>query len=434
MSTAVAPLLKSGNRRALAIALVTFLILIASAAFRSSYGVMIVPLETEFGWDRAVTSIAVAVNLVFYGITAPFAAALMERFGIKRIAVAAMLLMALGTGLTTVMTQSWQLSILWGVLVGLGNGATALVFGALITSRWFVTQRGLVLGVLGTAWATGQLAFMPLLTNLVETSGWRYASWLFAAMSLAIIPLIVFVFAERPSALGMRPFGAPADYVDPPAPKQAASALGTLAFASKTLPFWILAGTFFICGWTTNGIISTHFIPAAHDHAMPATVAAGLLAIVGLADIIGTLGSGWLSDRVDPRILLVVYYGLRGLAFLALPTMLGPEINPPLIVVMVFFGLDWVATVPPTVILCQRIYGPELGSVVFGWVFAAHMIGAAASSAITGVMRSMTGDYSIAWFLAGALALAAAAVVMLLPGSTSTKRSLSPSQQTEQVT
>ena len=414
--------LASGNRRAIAVALVTLLILIAAAAFRSSFGVMFIPIESEFGWSRAATSIAVSVNLVFYGLTAPFAAALMERFGIKRITIAALVLMALGTGLTIVMNAAWQLTLLWGVLMGLATGATALVFGSLVAGRWFTSRRGLVMGIFGAAWATGQLVFLPLLSQLVESSGWRYASGLICVMTIALIPIVFFVFADRPSELGLRPFGADEQYVPPIEADQtgggwaaAGRALTVLRDAARTAPFWILAGTFFVCGWTTNGIISTHFIPATHDHGMTATTAASLLAIVGICDLIGTIGSGWLSDRVDPRILLVIYYGLRGLAFLAMPSLLGPNIDPPIIVVMVFFGLDWVATVPPTVILCQRFYGTETGPIVFGWVFASHMIGAAAASIVTGFIRESTGDYSIAWFLAGALALAAAAAALLIP-------------------
>lgn len=414
--------MRSGNRRAISVALVTLLILITAAAFRSSFGVMFVPIESELGWSRAATSIAVSVNLVVYGLTAPFAAALMERFGIKRIAIAALAFMAMGTGLTVVMNAAWQLTALWGVLMGLGTGATALVFGSLVAGRWFASRRGLVMGVFGAAWATGQLVFLPLLSNIVEQSGWRYASGLICVLTIALIPLVVFMFADRPSDVGVRPFGASEDDVPPPTTENTGSgwaaasrAVTVLRDATKNSAFWILAGTFFVCGWTTNGIISTHFIPATHDHGMPATVAATLLAIVGICDLIGTIGSGWLSDRVDPRLLLVVYYGLRGLAFLALPSLLGPTIDPPIVIVMVFFGLDWVATVPPTVILCQRIFGAEAGAIVFGWVFASHMVGAAAASLATGVIRSATGDYSIAWFLAGALALLAAAAAMTIP-------------------
>jgi MFS family permease len=401
--------------RAWVVAAVTFLVLISSAAFRSSFGVMVVPLEDDLGWSRTVTSVAVAVNLVFYGVTAPFAASLMERFGIRRIMTGALALIALGTGLTVFMTAPWQLMLLWGIFVGLGVGSTALVTGALITNRWFATHRGLVLGIIGTAFATGQLIFLPLLSHIIEMNGWRWASLLIAGMCLAVIPLVLIVIRDRPSDIGQRPYGATGE----PTPeelgtnttgsagKAARSALGVLGGAARTRAFWLLAGTFFICGWTTNGIISTHFVPAMHDHGMGATTAAGLLALVGICDIVGTIGSGWLTDKFDPRILLAVYYSLRGLALMTLPLIIGPDVEPPLLVVMVFFGLDWVATVPPTVTLCREIYGTEKGAVVFGWVFAAHMIGAAVAAVVSGAMRSITGDYLSAWFLAGGLAVAA---------------------------
>ena len=401
--------------RAWLVAAVTFLVLIASAAFRSSFGVMVVPLEDAYGWSRTVTSLAISVNLVFYGLTAPFAAALMERFGIRTIMAGALALIAIGTGLTVFMTASWQLTVLWGVLVGLGVGSTALVTGALIANRWFARHRGLVMGIFGTAFATGQLIFLPLLSHLIETNGWRWASLLIAGMCVAVIPLVLLVIRDRPSDVGQRPFGATGEPTTEElstnatgsAGKAARSALTILGQAGRTGPFWLLAGTFFICGWTTNGIISTHFIPAMHDHGMGATTAAGMLAIVGIFDIVGTIGSGWLTDRFDPRILLAVYYVLRGIALVMLPLIIGPAVAPPLIVVMVLFGLDWVATVPPTVTLCREIYGVDKGAIVFGWVFAAHMIGAAASASVSGVMRAMSGDYLSAWLLAGLLAVAA---------------------------
>ena len=409
--------------RAWLVAGVVFLVLLASAAFRSSVGVLIVPFEDEFGWSRSATSLAVSVNLVLYGLTAPFAAALMERFGVRRIATLALALIGVGTGLTLVMRDSWQLVLLWGVLVGLGTGATALVFGALVTTRWFVRRRGLVLGVLGAAWATGQLVFLPLIARTVEGWGWRYASGLIALMCLLLIPLVWFVIADRPSDVGLRPYGATGELTDVEQEQNtthsgwaaASSALAALRAAARTRAFWLLAGTFFICGWTTNGIVSTHFVPAMHDHGMGATTAAGLLAVVGLFDIIGTIGSGWLTDRFDPRLLLAAYYSLRGIALIALPAFLGPDVDPPLLVVMMLFGLDWVATVPPTAILCTRIYGPERGPIVFGWVFASHMIGAAVAAAVTGAIRQANGDYSTAWFLAGALALAAGLACLAIP-------------------
>ena len=412
--------------RAWLVAGVTFLVLLSSAAFRSSVGVMIVPFEDEFGWSRAATSLAVSVNLVIYGVTAPFAAALMERFGVRRIAVMALALIAAGTGLTLVMTDAWQLVILWGVLVGLGTGSTALVFGALVTGRWFARRRGLVLGVLGAAWATGQLVFLPLIARTIEGLGWRFASAGIALLCAAIIPLVWVVIRDRPSDIGLRPYGSTDVITDTEQETNAThsgwaaatTALTTLRAAARTRAFWLLAATFFVCGWTTNGIISAHFVPAMHDHGMGATAAANLLAVVGLFDLFGTIGSGWLSDRIDPRYLLVAYYSLRGIALLALPLFLGPDIDPPLLVVMMLFGLDWVATVPPTALLCQRIFGPERGPIVFGWVFASHMIGAAVAATVSGAIRSSAGDYSTAWYLAGALALTAGLACLAIPRST----------------
>ena len=418
--------------RAWWVAAVTFLVLIASAAFRSSFGVMLVPFEDEFGWSRAATSLAVSVNLVFYGLTAPFATALMERFGLRRIVAGAMGFIAAGTGLTVFMNASWQLVLLWGVIVGLGTGATALVFGALVANRWFARRRGIVLGVLGTAFATGQLVFLPMISRTIEASGWRTASLGIAALAALTIPLVLLVVRDRPADVGQRPYGASGP---PTAEEQAANttgsawraartALTTLRTVSRTKTFWLLGGTFFICGWTTNGIISTHFVPAMHDHGMGATTAAGLLAVVGIFDIIGTIGSGWLTDRFNPRLLLCLYYGLRGVALISLPLILGPSVAPPLIIVMILFGLDWVATVPPTVTLCREAYGVEKGAIVFGWVFAAHMVGAAAAAAATGAVRAATGDYLSAWILAGVLALLAAVACLAIPSARSRSHGL----------
>ncbi len=409
--------------RAWWVAAVTFLLLIAAATFRSSFGVMVVPLEDAFGWPRSSISLAVAVNLVVYGLTAPFAAALMERFGVRVIAAISMLLIAAGTGLTIYMWDSWQLILLWGVLVGLGTGGTALVFGSLIVNRWFVQRRGLVLGIIGTAFATGQLAFLPLISQSIEAFGWQAASIVIASLCLLTIPLVIAVIRDRPSDLGLRPYGATGDANQAELGanstgsgwRAAGSAVAVLGTAARTRIFWLLAGTFFICGWTTNGIISTHFVPAAHDHGMGATTAAGLLAIVGIFDIIGTIGSGWLTDRFDPRLLLVAYYGLRGIALLAVPAILGPGVEPPIIVVIVLFGLDWVATVPPTVTLCREAFGVDRGAIVFGWVFASHMIGAAAAAAVSGAIRDATGDYGPAWIVAGVLAVLAAGACLAIP-------------------
>lgn len=401
------------------VALVTFLVLIASAAFRSSQGVMIVPIEEDLGWSRTVTSLAISVNLVVYGVTAPFAAALMERFGVRRIAIGALALLSLGTGLTAVMTASWQLVFLWGVIVGLGTGSTALVFGALVANRWFTKRRGLVVGIFGAAWATGQLAFLPLFARIIEHQGWRYASLTVAMLSTALIPVVAIVMRDRPSDVGLAPYGADSmpeaeTNTSQSGWRAAAGALTVLREAARTRAFWLLAITFAICGWTTNGIISSHFVPAMHDHGVTATTAASLLVIVGIFDIVGTVGSGWLTDRFDPRVLLGIYYGLRGVALIALPILIGPDIKPPLLLVMVLFGLDWVATVPPTVTLCREIYGVDRGAIVFGWVFASHMVGAAIAAAVSGWIRVSAGDYATAWWLAGILAFVAAALSLAI--------------------
>lgn len=406
--------------RAWLVAAVTFLVLLASAAFRSSLGVLLVPIEEDLGWSRTDTSIAVSLNLLVYGVAAPFAAALLDRVGVRRTAVGALVLIAVGCAATTVMTAPWQLSVLWGLVIGAATGSVALVFGAIVANRWFVERRGLVLGILGAAWATGQLVFLPLLAAVVEAWGWRAASLTVALACALLLPVVVGVLRDRPQDVGLLPYGAAADAptpaAAPPTARAAvAHAVTVLRESCRTRPFLLLAGTFFVCGWTTNGIISSHFVPAAHDHGMAATTAAGLLAVVGIFDIAGTIGSGWLTDRVDPRKLLAVYYGLRGLALLAVPTLLGPSVDPPLLVVVALFGLDWVATVPPTVVLCRTAFGPERGGIVFGWVFAAHMIGASAAAAVSGALRSVSGDYTSAWLLAGALAVAAAAASLTLP-------------------
>lgn len=393
--------------------------LVAAAGFRSSTGALLQPLEDDFGWSRATTSGAVTLNLVIYGLTAPFAAALMERFGIRKVVPAALGLVAVGSGLTLVMTQAWQLWLLWGFAVGIGTGALALVFGAVIANRWFVARRGVIIGVFSAASSTGQLVFLPAIAHLADGPGWRYAAGIVTLFALLLVPLTWWFLRDGPEDVGTTPYGAPADWVPPPPPaagKGAASiAVDTLAFASKSRTFWILFATFWICGWSTNGLVGTHFIPAAHDHGMPAEASASLLALIGIFDIAGTIASGWLTDRVDSRYLLVGYYFFRGLSLLALPALLGPSVEPSLFLFIVFYGLDWVATVPPTVALCREHFGAEKAGVVFGWVFAAHMVGAGVAASYAGGIREVTGDYFIAWITAGVLCIVAAAMVLLIP-------------------
>jgi MFS family permease len=394
---------------------VAFVALLCAAGFRAAPGVLMVPLQEEFGWSRGLVSLAVGVNLVLFGLTAPFAAALMERFGVRAVTSVALGLIAAGSGLSIEVTASWQLVLLWGVLIGLGTGSMALVFASVVATRWFIRRRGLVMGILTAASATGQLVFLPVLAWMAERSGWREASLVVSLAAVAVIPLVLLCLRDSPAALGVSPYGAPdgppVDHPGSPArrgtPGPARVALTTLAAAARTRTFWALAGAFAICGASTNGLIGTHFIPSAHDHGMPETTAAGLLAVVGVFDIVGTVASGWLTDKLNPRLLLVAYYSLRGVGLLLLPGLLSDSLHPSIIAFVVVYGLDWVATVPPTAALCREVFG-EAGSVVFGWVFAAHQIGAAVVSVGAGVVRDVTGQYTMAWVGAACLCLMAA--------------------------
>jgi MFS family permease len=394
--------------RAWIVAAVSLVALIGAAGFRATPGALIDPLQEEFGWSRGTISLAVSVNLLLYGLTAPFAAALMNRFGIRRVVSCALLLVALGSGLTVFMTASWQLVLLWGVLVGLGTGSMALAFVATVTGRWFIRQRGLVTGVLTAGGATGQLIFLPVVAALATSHGWRSASLVVAGGALVVAPLALFLLREHPADLGLPPYGGD-EIVQPVVPTGGAArnAINALRSAARTRAFWLLAGGFAICGATTNGLVGTHFIPAAHDHGMPNTTAAGLLALVGLFDIVGTIASGWLTDRVDSRLLLGGYYFFRGLSLLVVSQLFAASLQPSMLIFILFYGLDWVATVPPTVALCREHFGDQ-APVVFGWVFASHQVGAAIAATAAGVTRDHLGTYEPAWYAAGGLCMVAA--------------------------
>jgi predicted MFS family arabinose efflux permease len=400
--------------RAWAVAAVTFVTIIGAAAFASLPGLLIDPLHGEFGWSRGMIGFAVSVNLALYGLTAPFAAALMDRFGIRRVVVCALAVIALGSALTVRMTQSWQLVLCWGVLVGLGSGSMALAFAATVSNRWFVARRGLVTGILTAGGAAGQLVFLPLLSWITEHHGWRPAALTVACAALAVTPFVWFLLRDHPADVGLAPYGAERFTPKPPRVTGAAGrALRALADASRTGTFWLLAGTFAICGASTNGLVKTHFVPAAHDHGMPVTTAASLLAVIGVFDIAGTVASGWFTDRLSPRRLLAIYYGLRGLSLMFLPMLLDDTIHPPMLLFIVFYGLDWVATVPPTIALCREHYG-ENSAIVFGWVLAAHQIGAALVAYLGGVARDALGSYDVVWYCSGALCAVAALMSLVI--------------------
>ncbi|MFF5566012.1 MFS transporter [Streptomyces sp. NPDC012623] len=400
--------------RAWIVAAVTFVTVIGAAAFASLPGLLIEPLHTEFDWSRGMIGFAVSVNLALYGLTAPFAAALMDRFGIRRVVALALALIAVGSLLTVWMTATWQLVMYWGVLVGLGSGSMALSFAATVTNRWFVARRGLVTGILTAASASGQLIFLPLLSWLVERHGWRPAAVTVALAALAVVPLVWLLLRDHPADAGLSPYGAPGFVPKPPPVSGAARRAVTVLFrAARTGPFWLLAGTFAICGASTNGLVKTHFVPAAHDHGMPITAAASLLAVVGVFDVVGTIASGWFTDRFDARRLLAVYYALRGVSLLFLPMLLAPSVHPPMVFFIVFYGLDWVATVPPTLALCREHYGND-SAIVFGWVLASHQIGAALVAFLAGVARDVFGSYDVVWIASGALCAVAALMALVI--------------------
>ena len=397
--------MKSKLHPAWIVAGITFATLFASAGFRSAPSVLILPLEDEFGWRRDVISAALAINVLLFGLTAPFAAALMDRFTVRKVVMSALTVIGIGALLTIWMNKSWHLMLLWGVVVGIGTGSMALVFAATIANRWFVKKRGLVIGVLTAAGASGQLVFLPTLARLAQDPGWRASSVMISIAAFLMVPLIYLFLKEDPQSINTTPYGA-ADNWQPPVLEKgnaARVALVTLRDAAKVRNFWYLVGSFFICGLSTSGLIGTHFIPAAHDHGMAQVTAASLLALIGVFDVVGTITSGYLTDRIDPRKLLFFYYLLRGLSLFLLPSILFSTVEASTLVFVIFYGLDWIATVPPTVMLCRQVLGPEKGAIIYGWVFAAHQIGGALAAFGAGLLRVKFGDYAAAFYITGIL-------------------------------
>jgi len=363
------------------------------------------PLEDEFGWRRDVISAALAINVLLFGLTAPFAAALMDRFTVRKVVMSALTVIGIGALLTIWMNQSWHLMLLWGVVVGIGTGSMALVFAATIANRWFVKKRGLIIGVLTAAGASGQLVFLPTLARLAQDPGWRASSVMISIAAFLMVPLIYLFLKEDPQSINTTPYGA-ADNWQPPVLEKgnaARVAIVTLRDAAKVRNFWYLVGSFFICGLSTSGLIGTHFIPAAHDHGMAQVTAASLLALIGVFDVVGTITSGYLTDRIDPRKLLFFYYLLRGLSLFLLPSILFSTVEASTLVFVIFYGLDWIATVPPTVMLCRQVLGPDKGAIIYGWVFAAHQIGGALAAFGAGLLRVKFGDYAAAFYITGIL-------------------------------
>ncbi len=404
---------RRGIHYAWVVATVTFVISLATSGAVGIPGALILPLSREFGWDTGEISSALALRLLLFGLMAPFAAALIERYGVRRIVITAIVLIVSGLGGALAMTRVWQLILCWGVIVGVGTGMTAIVLSAIVATRWFAVRRGLVIGILTASSATGQLVFLPLAAALAEAWGWR-AALLPPVVGLGLAAILAVLFLrDQPSDLGLLAYGETGVAAAlPPALSGTAitRAVAVLGEAVVSPIFWVLFATFFICGLSTNGLIQTHFIPLCADFGLASVAAASVLAAMGIFDILGTIGSGWLSDRCDPRKLLFWYYGLRGLSLLYLPsssfTLYG------LSFFAVFYGLDWIATVPPTVKIAATAFGRERAGIVFGWVFAAHQLGAATAAFGAGLSRAALNTYLPAFYLAGSACLLAALLAL----------------------
>ncbi len=406
---------RRGVHYAWIVATITFCVMLTTSAALGLPGAFLKPLTAEMGWSTDQVSSILAFRFALFGLMAPFSAILMERFGVRNVVCAALALISSGMALATVSTQLWQLFLAWGLMLGVGSGLTAMVLAALVANRWFTSRRGLVIGMLTASSATGQLAFLPVAAWLIEHMGWRVAVLPVLAACGALAVLVFGFMRNRPSDVGLTPFGEMPGAVAA-APAQAApmswrGPFVVLRDAARTQTFWILAGTFFICGLSTNGLIQTHFISLCADFGMSAVPAASALAMMGAFDFIGTILSGWLSDRYDSRKLLFWYYALRGLSLFWLPhsefTLYG------LSVFAMFYGLDWIATVPPTIKLAGSTFGRERAAMVFGWVFAAHQIGAAAAAFGAGLSRTMWLTYSPALYVAGSACMLAALLALM---------------------
>ncbi len=417
LASRIAPwLLQRGVHYGWIVAVTTFLTMLATAAAMGSAGTMIAPLREEFGWGTDQISSAMAIRLVLFGLFGPFAAAFMNHFGVRKVVVCALGMIAIGLGLSFFMTELWQLLLLWGVVVGIGTGMTALVLGATVATRWFNHRRGLVVGLMTASTATGQMVFQPLLASVTEAMGWRMAIGVVLVFMIFLMALVWLLMRDYPADVQQPLFG---DDELTPAPVRS-SRLGALVMAplqnlrdvSRTGTFWVLFLSFYVCGFSTNGLIHTHWVPMNSDFGVSVVGAASMLAIIGLFDFVGTIFSGWLSDRFDNRWLLFWFYGLRGLSLIFLSFSGFAPVA--LMLFAIFYGLDWVATVPPTVKLTAARFGPQAANMTFGWIFAGHQIGAASAAYIAGAMRMDLHTYMPALQLAGALCMMAALVVLAL--------------------
>ncbi|USG63300.1 MFS transporter [Brevibacillus ruminantium] len=409
---------KSGIYYGWVVVLLTFVTLLISAGIRSMPSILMLPFEKEFGWSRGGISSVISIGIFLYGLVGPFSAALLQKFGIRRVVTVSLAVLALSLSLTPLMTALWQFEILWGLVSGLATGMMANVLGVTVSNAWFVERKGLVVGLLTASAATGQLIFLPAMAKITEEAGWRTSIFSAVALILVILVCVAIWMRNHPADVGAPPYGL--KEVVKPAKFEGniiLTPLRALRSALKNTTFWLLAGTFFICGFSTNGLIGTHLIPACGDFSIPAVTAAGILALMGIFDLVGTTFSGWLTDRLDSRKLLFWYYGLRGLSLLFLPYAL--EAGPMMLTIFsVFYGLDWIATVPPTVKLATNEFGKESAGMIFGWVVVAHQIGASVATYSAGLLRESLGTYTLPFLSAGLVCFLAAVMALRISKAT----------------
>ena len=391
---------------------VAFTATLAGVGVRAAPGVMIVPLQQAFGWDVSTISGAVSLNIILLGATGPLLTGLMQVIGLKRTMIGCLVILMAGTALSTFMTQSWQLFLTWGLMVGIGSGAGAVGFAGAVANRWFVHRAGLAMGLLTSANAAGQLIFLPLLALLVQHFGWQGVSVTMTAVIAVVIPIVLLLLPESPASVGLPPYGGAV--VVPVAGfaggNPFAVAFGALARASRSMDFWLLCLTFGVCGFSTNGLINTHLIAYCADHGISPMNGASLLAVIGVFSLIGSTASGWLCDRYSPRLLLFWYYGLRGLSLVVVPFSGFDPLS--LSVFAVFYGLDWVATGPATFALTNEVFGRHDAPVIVSWIFAAHQVGGAMAAFGAGAVRSLSGSYLIAFVASGMACLLASMLVL----------------------
>lgn len=404
-----------GQRYAFVVVGLIFTCLLIAAGLRSAPGVLLLPWVNDFGWSRAVISLAAAIGIFLFGLMGPFAAALMLSFGVRRVLITALTMMSAATASSYFMTSPWELVLSWGVMSGLASGCVAMTLGATIVNRWFVSHRGLVMGILSASTSTGTLAFLPLLAIIAQYSGWRAVVLTIAATSAALIPFVFWLLPEYPENAGLIPFGTRPGTIPPQKPppqNPVKNALLTLRRAAGNKNFWLLFGTFFVCGLTTNGLVGTHLIALCGDHGIGEVHASTLLAVMGAFDLVGTTASGWLTDRFDARKLLFIYYAIRGLSLIYLPY--SDFSFESLSIFSVLYGLDWIATIPPTLKLTNQVFGDRDAPIVFGWIAAGHQAGAASAALFAGLLRQIEGAYLQAFVIAGVMALIAAGLSLTI--------------------